>query len=275
MLCFYNHSEYSYISDGSSQTIAILDTGLNNQLLDKYNKHIIDTYNVVDHSNNVEDVHGHGSSLTSLLLGFSGVKGLCDNVNVVIVKICDDNGNSTNEYLLEALKYVEDKVDVVNISLGGNIEDEKVTSQIHNMITKDIDIVVASGDYGNKDLLYPANIDGVISVGSINKNYHISDFTNYEDSIICCFPGESIKCYDGIYSGTSYASIIASGYLVQIRDYMKKNNIKGNTLEIMKAINPYQTKTLNLKKSFINNDNLELSMNRVNFDSIFFVEKEV
>jgi hypothetical protein len=43
MLCFYNHSEYSYISDGSSQTIAILDTGLNNQLLDKYNKHIIDT----------------------------------------------------------------------------------------------------------------------------------------------------------------------------------------------------------------------------------------
>lgn len=249
LVIFFISKQFNYIGNGSTQTLAILDTGINNQLLNKYHNQIIDTYNVVEHSHDVKDKHGHGSSLTSLIVGFPGNRGIVPKVKIIIVKITDSEGNSSNQYLYEGLKYVENKADVVNISLGGNIADEKVINQIQQMIQNNIDIVAAAGDYGNKDLLFPANIDGVISVGSLDEQFNISEFSNYEDCITCLFPGEDIHCYDGIYSGTSYSSILASGYVLQIRDYMTKNNVSKNTIEVLKRINPYYTKSMNIKSN--------------------------
>lgn len=73
--------------------------------------------------------------------------------------------------------------DVINMSLTCD-PDDKMTDAIKNALTKGRNgkgcvVVAASGNQGQSSVGYPANIEGVIAVGSIDRNgVHASD-ANY------------------------------------------------------------------------------------------------
>lgn len=124
------------ISSGDSQTIAILDTGINNQILEENKNNIVKVINVIDGSEKITDELGHGTALTSLLVGFEqmNLKGLLPDVIVILIKIADQNGKSSFENLLKGLVMAEkNNATIINISLGADISNIEVTKKINDL----------------------------------------------------------------------------------------------------------------------------------------------
>lgn len=125
-------TDFSLLSSGDLQTIAILDTGLNESLYEENKDRITKVINVTDDSENVTDELGHGTALASLLLGsrMMNLKGLLPDVRVVLIKITDRNGKCTFENLLKGLEEAEkSNASVINISLGSDISNDAVTKK--------------------------------------------------------------------------------------------------------------------------------------------------
>lgn len=95
--------------------------------------------NVIDGSENITDELGHGTALTSLLLGSEqmNLKGLLPDVKVILIKIADQNGKSTFENLLKGLDMAEkNNATIINISLGADISNKEVTKKINDLYKK-------------------------------------------------------------------------------------------------------------------------------------------
>lgn len=230
-----NVDELWNYSTGESQTIAFIDTGISNELLDEYDSRIAFKYNVIDDTVDVEDKHGHGTQMVSVACSNSNnIVGIAPDANIIIIKAVDDEGKTNNDYLLEALQYsIDNNATIINISLGGYKTSDAVIKLMNEAILQKITIVAAAGDYENKDLLFPANQAGVISTEAKTENDEIWSLSNTSANSIIAFPGENItvlsiennelKLIEA--DGTSIGTAIASGYIALIKDYAKKCNI--------------------------------------------------
>ncbi|WP_420488230.1 S8 family serine peptidase [Gottfriedia acidiceleris] len=123
---------------------------------------------------------------------------------------------------------------------------------------KNITVVASTGDYGNKDSLFPANIDGVISVQAKNKKGAIWEYSNTSKTDVVAFPGIEINSLTldskkVKMNGTSQATAIASGYIALLRDYYQKNNISFDNDKIindLKSLKSTQNNDVNYLKLF-------------------------
>lgn len=239
---------------GDTQTIAIIDTGISDDLYAQLSNKIIYKYNVIDDNEDVNDAHGHGTEMVSIVgnNNYLGVYGIAPNTKIIIIKAVSDEGKTNNVYLCKALKVAEDKgATIVNISLGGFKSDQKVSNQIKSMLEKNITIVSAAGDYGNKDLLFPAKLKNVVSVEALSDNHSIWRNSNSSDESIIRIAGCNIdtisfnefgKLERVSLTGTSEACAVASGYIALLRDYLTKNNIDFNNQKILNILVNLNTK---------------------------------
>lgn len=231
-----NYNQLLKYSKGDSQTIAFIDSGISDAYAKKLGDRIVGKYNVLDDSGNTNDYNGHGTEMVSIACGdgYNEVYGIAPKAKIIIVKAISDEGLTNNDYLLKALQYISNsKATIVNISLGGMNYSEQVVKQIAEMQRQGITILAAAGDYDNKDLLFPASLETVIAVQSINEKGILWEECNItmdkKDSIVK-YPGvdiesltvENDKLISTISSGTSQSTAIASGYAALIKDYYKK-----------------------------------------------------
>lgn len=218
--------------NASGITIGIIDTGCSDGIL-KQRKSVA-KYNAIDHSRDVSDGSGHGTSMTSIIAGTNDgeIISLAQDANLVIIKAADDNGRMTHKSLLEALKYAEKaNCDIVNISLGGYIASKDISVQLRKMYNRNITIVASSGDYGQKDLLFPANQSPyVVSVAAMDESGKLWEDSNNAKNLITAFPGTDIESInsDGqveTSSGTSEATALATSYISLLKkEYRKKHS---------------------------------------------------
>ncbi|MBK6767060.1 MAG: S8 family peptidase [bacterium] len=112
-------------------------------------------------------------------------------------------------------------VDVINMSYGsssfGNAENNAVQAAWANGAL----LCGASGNDGVNSIHYPAGYNNVVSVGSVNQNDIVSDFSNYGTWVDCYAPGEgtqSLSTFDGYANeqGTSMSSPNAAGVFALI-----------------------------------------------------------
>ncbi len=243
--------------NASNQTIAIIDSGISDKLLDKYENSIVGCYNAIDDTELVMDFHGHGSEMVNIIM--DNEAGIAPECKLIIIKIVDEHGATNNELLLKGLKKSEElNATVINISLGGYKKDEKVINQINKMISKNISIVSSAGDYGDKDLLFPANVEGVISVGAFDNQYKLWKNCNIDNNLVCAFPGVDVGVANNfldddteissgnknsyiLKSGTSEATVIASSYIALLRSYYISNNILFDNSFMVKQIQSLKT----------------------------------
>lgn len=237
-------------SKGDSQTIAFIDTGISYELHENLKNRIKTCYNVIEKNDNVQDFHGHGTEMISVACGtgFNGVYGIAPNSSIIVIKAVSDEGKTNNKYLYQALKFAdENNATVVNISIGGYKTDQSVTEQINAMADKNITIVAAGGDYQNKDLLFPANQEKVVSVEALTQENTIWKQSNRSDDSIVRMPGSNIdvitiidgKSVKSVASGTSQAAAITSGYVALLRDYYKS----ADSAEIFEKLQSLNTKS--------------------------------
>ena len=232
---------------GNNVTVAVLDSGvkgdhpdLSGNIAEGGTHFYRGSDGNVAQNDDYSDGLGHGTRVSGIIAAEAngvGVVGLAHRVKIIPVKIADASDVYLS-VLVAGLEYVLDNldVDVINLSLGFSDGNNSVKSAVKRAIDKNIIVVCASGNYGDKNgnpVLYPAaysqTYPGVISVSAIQRNsnntYQIASYSTYNNYVTIAAPGSGIRStsYVGGYNngdGTSFASpfVAAAAALVKSID---------------------------------------------------------
>lgn len=240
-------------SKGESQIVAIIDSGISDELGDKYKDSIILKHNIIDGTDNVADNNGHGTEMASLIVGngYLDIYGVAPKCKLIIIKVVDEEGVTNYTNLNKALEYaMVNGATVINISLGGTKKNSEIEKNIAKAIENKITVVAAAGDYGDKDILFPSNVSGVIGVEAINNKNMLWEYSNQASNSVMAFPGEQIiaityrnneNTVDST-NGTSQASAIASAYIALIKDYAGKQKVELDNEQLIRILYDLNTK---------------------------------
>lgn len=215
-------TDYKTIIGSENDTIvAIIDSGIDDDILEHLGSRVTSTYNATDNSSNVNDYNGHGSSIASLIAYNDAdfYQGINVFSNLIIIKVVDDFGLIKPEYISKGIIYAADNgANVINISLGMydySTEVEYAIEYAHNSNV----IVVSPFSDGISDVeLYPSRFEGVISVGV----YGDSNLSNQTIQSIECMAQsteiEVVMIIEGVKSiqttsGISYTTAICTGFI--------------------------------------------------------------
>lgn len=242
------------ISKGDQSTIVgVLDTGIDISHIDLRENIYINTneipQNGIDDDKNgyIDDVQGwdflnkdnivfdssyedrHGTAVAGIIAArenTEGIIGVAPNVKILPLKFMNSKGGSTFD-AIEALLYAKSLgVKIINCSFGGTD-----MNSILKKIMKDSGMlfICAAGNNGENtrtNPIYPAcfNINNIISVGAINNNGHIAEFSNYGQYVDVVAPGVNIVSLAPdntmtFTSGTSAAVPHVTGIAALIKSY--------------------------------------------------------
>ncbi len=125
-----------------------------------------------------------------------GIRGVASNVNILPVNIVPDEtfidwlggrieGFGTNIEIAEAINWAWSRADVLSCSWGGGSPSNDITTAINNARTQGRNglgsiVVFASGNSNQQfsGVTFPANVNGVITVGAINRNGNIHNYSS-------------------------------------------------------------------------------------------------
>jgi thermitase len=189
----------------SNVTIAILDTGYNKEVLNKYKDNISEKYNFVENTEDIEcKINYHASNIISLIIGDLDVYGYYNDAKVIPIVVADDYGHTDSNILSQGIYYaVSSHVQIICISMGSYVDYDMVKNAISYALQNDIIVIAASGDKGMDRIMFPAAYDGVYAISSQNKDGTLSENANYAFKSIKV-PGNEIKVIDYIDENTYY-----------------------------------------------------------------------
>ncbi|WP_306008488.1 S8 family peptidase [Bacillus sp. MMSF_3353] len=231
---------------GKGNIIAVIDSGcetthpeLKNNIIGGYNFTQDDDGN----PNIYTDYIGHGTHVVGTIAAQNNSKiiGIAPESKLLILKVIDSSDNGEYKNLIKAIQYASawrgingEKVSVINLSIGGSIDDPDLSQAVEAAIQAGIILIAASGNYGDDlaetdEILYPAYYNKVIEIGSINQNYKISSFSNSNNRVDFVAPGEKILStyLGGTYAeltGTSMAAPHVTGLISLLINHLDLNN---------------------------------------------------
>ena len=168
--------------NGEGVTVAVVDSGISPHpdLQDSDGSSNIIANTTLLPSTTPADGYGHGTHVAGIIGGngtaSNGARtGVAPGVNLVNVKVSDDNGMSLGSDLVAGLQWVYDNrltynIKVVNISMNSSVAESYQTSPIDAAVEilwfNGIVVVVSAGNHGADTVFPPANDPFVITVGA-------------------------------------------------------------------------------------------------------------
>ena len=210
-------------------TIAVLDTGINTDdprfdkvdesgIKQKGGRILSSSYDFVHNTADLTDSEGHGTTVAGII-----AENTPENVSILSctvlkdsskepIKVDDESasGRSTLLTIGTALRYaVANGADIINMSLdlepesGDNSTLNYLNDIIEDAYEDGIICTVAAGNYEKQITLndYPACLGSAVTVGSVDRNGVLSDFSNYGKMLDFVAPGEL-----DVMEGTSAAA---------------------------------------------------------------------
>ncbi len=242
---------------GAGQTVAVIDTGI------AYTHYALGggygpAYRVVggwDFTKNTADAFdagpygSHGTHVAGIVgSDDSAHTGVAPEVDLVALRVFDDNGGGYFSWVEQALWWVhenqsafENPITAVNLSLGTAYNSASIPSwamlegALAQLKADGIFVAVAAGNsfsqFNAPGLSYPAASPHVVPVGSVDASGMLSSFSQRHTRMIAA-PGRAIMStvpdymgnYNGIhddfarYSGTSMAAPYVAGASVLLRE---------------------------------------------------------
>lgn len=223
--------------DGTGIYVAVLDTGL----LDSWRQYfpeerIAEEYGIAFGGGGGEvgsvssqpnkwehDQNSHGTHVTSTILGYSlsgtPVNGVAPMATIIPVKVLNQNGSGWSSVVARGIVYVADlKASgelgdapvVINMSLGGPVQEPVEKAAVDYAISKGVIIVASAGNEGDTGMGYPGAYAPVISVAASGwvgewspvgnsawwYNLNVADPTNPADYYITDFSSRALDGQD-------------------------------------------------------------------------------
>lgn len=204
---------------GKGVVVAVVDTGCEMNHPD-LKERIIGGYNFTEDYNGdvsiYEDLNGHGTHVAGVIassMNNSGIVGVAPKANLLILKVLNKRGTGSVESLIESINYAVnwrgmngERVRVISLSLGLKNPSQKLHDAIQRAVKNNICVVAASGNDGDGNITtseyrYPGAYEEVITVGALNKENELADFSNTHEFVDVYAPGAHI-----------YSTSIENGY---------------------------------------------------------------
>ncbi|MBC1898006.1 S8 family serine peptidase [Listeria booriae] len=214
--------------NGKNIKIAILDTGIDTTNRDLAFKKAIN-FTSAD-SADFTDRNGHGTKIAGIIgarKNGEGLIGIAPNSELYIAKVANDSGKVAFAEVIKGLNWaVQQKVDIINISLEFGKGNEALKEAIDNAVEHDIIVVASAGNIraeGDTFKAYPGAYPDVISVGMLNVHGQIYADEFKEKKVDVYAPGEDLTStyFDNkmtLDTGVSYATAYASGYAALVME---------------------------------------------------------
>ena len=219
----------------ASVKIGVIDTGITQKENIFDSNRILEGKNYVSENDGTEDKVGHGTRVSSLIIGTldGEIISPSDESQIVPLVYYSEypSGVAINGGIEAICDAVYDAVDIygckiINISSGVPKENEELKKAVDYAEDKGVLIVSACGN-DTDAVFYPAAYNTVIGVGSYDEHFKPSEFSCFGNGIDLLFSGENIKVVSiknaddyEFADGTSYSAALITSYAAAaLEDY--------------------------------------------------------
>ena len=227
-------------------TVAVIDTGVDynhEDLKNNYGTKIYKGYDYVDDDSDPMDLNGHGTHCAGIVAanlnnGVGGA-GIAPSVSVLAVRVLNKNGSGSTADINDGIYYAADwGVQVISMSLGGKGYATTQQKAVNYAYNRNVTVIAAMGNDGTNVKCYPAALDHVIAVASVNQSGERAPYSNFGkwceiaapgSDIWSTVPGNSYDCWDG----TSMATPVVAGAAALYLDHVNK---KATPAQVEKAL---------------------------------------
>lgn len=251
----------NYGLTGAGQTVAIIDSGIaydHPALGGGYGAgaRVVGGWDFAENDANPYDDAPkgfHGTHVAGTIAAKSSTyPGLAPGVDLVALRVFDDNGNGQFYWIKQALQWVvqhretfRNPITTVNLSIGANWNSDSVPSwanleeELAALKNAGVVITVSAGNsftsYNTPGVSYPAASPYVIAAASVDASGNLSSFSQRNQKVLAA-PGQGIVSTvpDSLYSrdgvtndyasatGTSIAAPYVAGASVLVRQAMQQ-----------------------------------------------------
>ena len=185
-------------------TVAVIDNGVDRSHED-FGGRVLPGYTIRNknglgepQNENSLNNKSHGTACAGIIAASNnnlGIRGVASNIKILPINISPDaavfipyvgitSGFGSTLEIAEAINWAWKRADILSCSWGGGVPSNDITAALDSARTYGrkglgCPIVFASGNSHPhiQDVSYPGNLDGVITVGAIDKNGNIQDYS--------------------------------------------------------------------------------------------------
>ncbi len=206
--------------------VAVVGTGVTSNLPDLQGQ-LGPAYNAISPGGTTQDdfgTYGDGTAAAGVIGAVTNngvdMAGVAWRVTLLPVKVCDLTGNCPNAALANGINWaVTNGAQIVNIGVALNptASSSDVTAAVSNALARGVLVVASAGNYAGY-VGYPANLSGVIAVGSTDATDTVASFSGRGSQLSLVAPGVSVMslarqgcCIS--FTGSEFAAAHVSGSL--------------------------------------------------------------
>jgi type VII secretion-associated serine protease mycosin len=215
---------------GSSQVVAVVDSGVDSTHPDLQGQVLAGTDFVTSTGDGSMDLYGHGTHVAGIIAARAGngigIAGLAPDVRILPVRVLDASGSGWDSDIAAGIIWAADEgARVVNLSLGGPDASDLMRLAVQYAVSGGAVVVASAGNerMDGNPVSYPAGfaLPGELGVAATTEDRLSASFSNTGPYVTVSAPGEWImSTFKGGYalkSGTSMAAPYASAAVALLR----------------------------------------------------------